>query len=198
VFAVLGDTHIPDRVDSLHPQLLGLLAENGPDQVLVTGDISQRSVLDDLAQIAPILAARGNRDGNWSPSLPMEVIVQACGVKLLLLHGHGGWGHYFLDKADHTVRGYRLERYRKYFTQKYPDADGYVFGHSHTPENTVVEGKLFFNPGSACLGGKADIPPSFGILRIDSSGTMDGRIIPLEGYRIENKKWVELDDYPPA
>ncbi len=175
-----------------------MLAEIGPDQILVTGDISQRSVLDDLAQIAPVLAARGNRDWNWSPSLPMEVIVQACGVKLLLLHGHGGWGHYFLDKADHTVRGYRLERYRKYFTQKYPNADGYVFGHSHTPENNVVKGKLFFNPGSACLGGKADIPPSIGILRIDRAGTIEANIIPLKGYSILNKRWVGMDKYPLA
>ena len=198
VFAVVGDTHIPDRVDGLHPKLKKILAEINPDKILVTGDISQRSVLEELEEIAPLLAARGNRDWGWNPSLPMGVTVRISGSILVLLHGHGGWGHYFLDKVDHTARGYQLERYRKYLTVKFPEADGYLFGHSHFPENIRLDGKLFFNPGSACLGGRKDIPPSFGTLMIDETGKIVGRIIPLEGYRIENRRWKKIDDVLPG
>ncbi len=194
VFAVVGDTHIPDRVDGLHPNLLKLLEEINPEKILVTGDISQRTVLEELEKIAPLLAARGNRDWGWKPALPMQMPVRICGLNLLLLHGHGGWGHYFLDKVDHTTRGYRLERYRKYLTDKYPEADGYLFGHSHFPENSMLDGKLFFNPGSACLGGRKDILPSFGTLTIDQTGKMTGRIIPLEGYRIDKRRWKKIED----
>ncbi len=189
-FAILGDTHLPDRVEKLHPKLLGMLDEIQPNQILHTGDISQRSVLDELKVIAPVLAVRGNRDWNWQPGLPMEISLEVNGVRLVLLHGHGGWGHYFVDKADNTLRGYRLERYKSYLPSKYPDEDGYIFGHSHFSENTYWNGKLFFNPGSACLGGRRDIPPSFGILTISKAGKITGRIVPLEGYRIISKTWV--------
>ncbi len=197
VYAVVGDTHIPDRVDGLHPNIKKLLEEINPEKILVTGDISQRYVLEELEEIAPLQAVRGNRDWGWNPALPMEVTVRIHGLILLLLHGHGGWGHYFLDKVDHTARGYRLERYRKYLTEKFPEADGYLFGHSHFPENTILDGKLFFNPGSACLGGRKKILPSFGTLIIDETGKMAGRIIPLEGYRIENRRWKKIDDGLP-
>jgi putative phosphoesterase len=191
ILAVLGDTHVPDRVGELHPRLHEMLAEIKPDQILHTGDISQRSVLDELSSIAPILAVRGNRDWHWQTELPMEIHLEINGVNLMLIHGHGGWGHYIADNTDHTLRGYRLERYIRYLPSRYPNADGYIFGHSHFPENTRLDGKLFFNPGSACLGGRGDIPPSFGILTISGTGRIAGRIVDLAGYRIIAKSWVD-------
>jgi putative phosphoesterase len=189
-FAVVGDTHVPDRVGELHPQLVSMLQDIHPDKIFHTGDISQEAVLGQLTAIAPVIAVRGNRDWRWKKPLPMEIELEVNGVKLVLLHGHGGWGHYLVDKTDNTLRGYRLDRYRKYLSRKYPEANGYIFGHSHFPENTTLDGKLYFNPGSACLGGVPGIPPSFGVLSISGSGEVIGRIRPLEGYRIESGKWV--------
>ncbi len=190
ILAILGDTHVPDRVGELHPRLLGMLAGIRPHKILHTGDISQRSVLDELSSTAPVLAARGNRDWHWQPALPMEVALEVNGVRLVLLHGHGSWGHYFADKMDHTLRSYRLARYENYLTKQFPDADGYIFGHSHFPENTRIGGKLFFNPGSACLGGRRDILPSFGVMRIDADGGLEAEIIPLNDFKIVDKEWV--------
>jgi hypothetical protein len=192
VLAVVGDTHVPDRVDGLHPHLLGMLEDLKPDRILHTGDISESRVLVTLARIAPVLAVRGNRDWKWKPTLPMEIPLEIHGRRLLLLHGHGSWGHYFADKADHILRSYRLARYEKYFTRKYPGVDMYIFGHSHFPENSTVGGKLFFNPGSACLGGKEEIQPSFGVLKVTEAGRIECAVIPLEGYKIDRNRWVTL------
>ena len=59
---VVADTHIPDRVRSLHPDLLpGLKAANA-EVILHAGDICSPVVLAELSQVAPVVAVRGNRD----------------------------------------------------------------------------------------------------------------------------------------
>jgi len=160
--------------------------------ILHAGDISMPSVLEELSRVAPVTAVRGNRDWRWSPKLPMEEKLEINGARLILLHGHGSWGHYFADKMDHTLRSYRLARYEKYLTKRFPEVDGYIFGHSHFPENNQAGGKLFFNPGSACLGGRRDILPSIGVMRIDADGGIEAKIIPLYGFKIVNKEWVSV------
>jgi putative phosphoesterase len=192
IIAVVADTHQPDRVGGLHPRLISMLKDLSPWIILHAGDISQPSVLKELSGVAPIKAVRGNRDWKWLLQLPMEEKLEINGARLILLHGHGNWGHYFADKMDHTLRSYRLARYEKYLTKRFPDADGYVFGHSHFPENTRVRGKLFFNPGSACLGGRRDILPSFGVMRIDADGGLEAEIIPLNGFKIVDQEWVSV------
>jgi putative phosphoesterase len=192
IIAIVADTHQPDRVGGLHPSLIPMLKELSPSIILHAGDISQPLVLEELSGVAQVLAVRGNRDWRWSPKLPMEEKLEINGARLILLHGHGSWGHYFADKMDHTLRGYRLDRYEKYLTKRFPDADGYIFGHSHFPENSWAGGKLFFNPGSACLGGRRDILPSFGSMRIDADGRLEAEITPLDGFKIVDKEWVSV------
>jgi putative phosphoesterase len=160
--------------------------------ILHAGDISMPSVLEELSGVASVTGVRGNRDWKWSTELPMETKLEINGARLILLHGHGSWGHYFADKMDHTLRSYRLARYEKYLTKRSPNADGYIFGHSHFPENTRLGGKLFFNPGSACLGGRRDILPSFGVMRIDADGALEIETIPLNGFKIVDKGWVSV------
>jgi len=119
----------------------------------------------------------------------MEETLEINGNLLILLHGHGGWGHYFFDKIDHTLRGYRLDRYKKYLTSRFPQAHGYIFGHSHFPEKNRLDGRIYFNPGSACLGGRWDLLSSFGVLKISAQGEIEAEIKPLDGYTILNKSW---------
>lgn len=192
IIAVIADTHQPDRVGELHPHLIPMLKELSPWMILHAGDISLPSVLEQLSGVAPVSAVRGNRDWKWSPQLPMEEKLEINGARLILLHGHGSWGHYFADKMDHTLRSYRMARYEKYLTKRFPDADGYIFGHSHFPENSRVGGKLFFNPGSACLGGRRDILPSIGVMRIDADGGLEAEILTLDGFKIVDKEWVSV------
>ncbi|MFC1939346.1 metallophosphoesterase family protein [Chloroflexota bacterium] len=60
LIGLLSDTHIPDAVMVLPPQLR--TAFYGVDIILHAGDIFVASVLDELECIAPVLAAKGDSE----------------------------------------------------------------------------------------------------------------------------------------
>ena len=71
-----------------------------------------------------------------------------------------------------------------------PDARVYLFGHTHHPVNRVVDGRLYFNPGSACSNFINQYsPPSFGVLHFTQDGQVQGEICPLEGWRMRRGRW---------
>jgi hypothetical protein len=94
---VVADTHIPDRVGTLHPELIPTLKAAGVGHILHAGDICVPGVLDELSQVAPVTAARGNRDILLS-SLPLVQNITLEGVEIALMHGHGGLWFYLWDK----------------------------------------------------------------------------------------------------
>ena len=60
---LISDTHIPEARAELWPEVFRALA--GVDVILHGGDIHDLGVLDDLAELAPVFAARGNgEDGS--------------------------------------------------------------------------------------------------------------------------------------
>ena len=61
---LISDTHIPHDAKAIPPQVKEVF--RGVDLILHAGDIYLSSVLDELEEIAPVLAARGDDD---SPSL---------------------------------------------------------------------------------------------------------------------------------
>jgi putative phosphoesterase len=76
--------------------------------------------------------------------LPVKEIVEIENKRIGITHGSGGpWGI--------------EERVRKMFESDRIDI--IVYGHSHRPQNKVINDILFFNPGKAT--------DSFGILTID-------------------------------
>jgi putative phosphoesterase len=177
--AVVSDTHIPDRAPALPEGLLEALSAAGVEQILHAGDVCAPRVLAQLKEVAPVLAARGNRDFVFSPSLPLVVDVELAGVKISLQHGHGGMRSYWADKFAYVYEGYRLERYWRRLTAVSPDAKVYIFGHTHRPENVWRDGRLLFNPG-AMVGiklGNLMIPPSYGLLRIYEQGRLEAETI---------------------
>jgi uncharacterized protein len=194
IIAVVADTHVPDRAVELHPGLVPKLQNLHPDMILHAGDISSPEVLEDLGRVSPVKVVRGNRDWYITPKILMHLELEINSIRLVLVHGHGGWGHYFVDKLDNSLRGYRLERYEQYLTHKFPQANVYIFGHSHFPENSRRKGRFFFNPGSACLGCAMDIPPSFGVIEIQPNGSVDLRIVPLTGFELKEKHWIVVND----
>ena len=76
---VIADTHIPDRLPKLHPGILDLLQKHGVSQILHAGDICTPRVLDELAQIAPVMAVKGNRDFIFNDNLPLVQHLQVKG-----------------------------------------------------------------------------------------------------------------------
>ena len=65
---ILSDTH-----DLLRPEVTDVLQDC--DYILHGGDISSQHVLDQLEQIAPVKAVRGNNDKEWAEYLPLFNLV---------------------------------------------------------------------------------------------------------------------------
>lgn len=189
---VVADTHVPDRVDALHPNLLAALRGQQVGLILHAGDVSSEAVLQELEQVAPVKAAFGNRDWALSERIPWVNHLELGGMRLALMHGHGSWWHYFWDKWAYVAQGYRLERYARLVVRAAPEADVIVFGHTHRAENVRMGECLIFNPGSASRGFRRSELPSYGILELDGAGGVRGQIIKLEGYQVVGGKWLRI------
>ena len=178
VIGVLADTHVPDRLPGLRPQVLDIFTKAQVNLILHAGDICEQRVLDTLAAVAPVIAVKGNRDWVFGASLPALWQGVLGGVPTALLHGHGNLLDYWRDKAAYLTRGYAFERYASLTHAWAPDARLLVFGHSHTAENRQVGEQVYFNPGSACVSEQRGKPPTVVLVRIDT-GMVAGEIIPL-------------------
>lgn len=128
---VLADTHMRRDWDrSLPAPAWDVLA--GADVILHAGDVIERWVLDELAEVAPVHAVLGNNDRELVGSLPETLELELAGVRIGMIH----------DSGPAAGRARRLHR-------RFPDRDVVVFGHSHIPWNEPGVGdQLLFNPGS--------------------------------------------------
>jgi len=187
---VVGDTHVPDRVNRLHPELITALRECKVDTIFHTGDILNPRTLDELQAVAPVHAVSGNRDILSRRSLTRTRYFLINGVETVLTHGHINSLHYWQDKVENIIHGYNMERYSRRLLAMAPEADVYIFGHSHHAENQVIAGKLYFNPGSSSIAEKPDFRLSFGIMKFCPAGTVSGEIIALTGAVVRLGKWV--------
>ena len=131
-FAVVSDTH-----SKAHPATEQRLRELAPDSILHGGDIGELEVLQDLAQIAPVYAVRGNIDVH-ARSVPdvltLEVIAgSSMRLRILLTHIAVYGPKLRAEVAKRAV----AER-----------AGLVVCGHSHVPFMGRDRGIVMFNPGS--------------------------------------------------
>jgi putative phosphoesterase len=176
---VIADTHIPDRTRHLNPKIIPLFREAGVQAILHAGDVSVRRILEELRQVAPVYAVRGNRDWVALRDLPMSLQITFRGVKIGLVHGHGSWREYLIERVYYILNGYRLERFTPRLLDAFPEAQVIVFGHTHHPVNLWQDGKLLFNPGSPHFPADIDITPSIGFLHIHTGGDVEGEIYNL-------------------
>ena len=147
--AVVADTH-----SHPHPNTPRLLAELAPDAILHAGDIGNLQVLDQLTEIARVIAVRGNIDerANHMPDvIGLDVLSgDSRALTLLLLHIAVYGAKIRADAAQLAhERGARL----------------IVCGHSHVPFIGKDRGLTVFNPGS--IGPRRlHLPIVFGVLEI--------------------------------
>lgn len=148
---VLSDTHIPSRTKKLPDFVMDTL--NNVDYIIHAGDINDKSVINALERLAPVIAVSGNTDTDELKQALGELKIFTLGrMKFGLCHGHG-------------VKGNTLGRVVNNF--KHITLDCIIFGHSHIPYCEYIENTLFFNPGSPTDKRRNELF-SFGILEIES------------------------------
>jgi putative phosphoesterase len=122
VVGLISDTH-----GLLRSEALDLL--RGSDFIVHAGDIGNPQILQALADLAPVTAARGNIDtGSWAQSLPETEVLRIGEVA----------SFYVLHNIEHLDLD--------------PAAAGFqavISGHSHKPGLRWKDGVLYVNPGSA-------------------------------------------------
>jgi putative phosphoesterase len=145
---VISDTH-----GLVRPEALAALA--GSELIVHAGDVDRPDVLEALARIAPVRAVRGNNDrGAWAKRLPASDAIEVDGRTLFVIHDvHELAG-------DAAAAGYAA----------------IIAGHSHRPRNEIVDGVLYFNPGSAGPR-RFSLPVTVG--RIDVGRRIEASIIDL-------------------
>lgn len=152
---VVSDTHIyPEpSARNLPRVLLDELAKAKVDLILHAGDIFAPRVLDQLDEIAPVLAVIGNGDSaELRRLLPRSRVVNVGIHHIGLVHGHEGPGRTTPGRARVTFSGN-------------PSVRCVVFGHSHQALSRLEDEIILFNPGSPT--DKRHAPYySFGLLRV--------------------------------
>ena len=177
---VIADTHIPDRARKLNPRVLEIFQDSQVDGILHAGDVSAPYVLEELEEIAPVYAVRGNRDWLLLSSLPMTLNLEFAGISIGLTHGHGGWKNYLADRLYLLFHDYSHELLLPRLVETFPHTRVIVFGHGHVPLNSWMDGKLLFNPGSPHFPHTKRITPSLGLLHLSAGGEVKGEIILLD------------------
>jgi len=119
--------------------------------IVHAGDMVDLDAINELKSICPkIVAVAGNMDSQTIMNkFPAKQVFEILGFKIGLMHGSGAP----LNLIKVLKNAFKNER---------PDI--IIFGHSHKSMNEVIDGILFFNPGSATdfSSGQA----SYGIIEI--------------------------------
>lgn len=131
---VIADTHIYAHGSrDLHPAIPRLFRRAGVDLLVHLGDINTRHVLEELGEIAPVIAVVGNNDDEeLQVMLPMTTRFTVGDYTFAAVHGHGG-----RTAKDEAIRRWAGK------------VDCVLFGHSHKPLMEKSGDTLLFNPGSA-------------------------------------------------
>ena len=139
LIGLISDTHIPDRARVLPQKVLEAFSD--VELILHAGDLTSPKAIDELEEIAPVMAVQGNMDRANGIDLPKAKVIEAEGLKIGLIHGE------VYPRADSD---------QLLYLAKELDVDILVSGHSHQPKIEQKEGILLLNPGSPVVPRLAD------------------------------------------
>lgn len=121
IIGLISDTH-----GLLRPEALTAL--KGSDLIIHAGDVGKPGILEQLCDVAPVVAVRGNVDkGPWASQLPMTAVAEGRSVLIYVLHD--------IQQLDLNPAA--------------AEFNIVVSGHSHKPSQTERSGVMYVNPGSA-------------------------------------------------
>ena len=128
---VIADTHIPVSTTKLPSKVHEYFKDC--DLIIHACDLVEMTAVAELEKIAETRAVYGNMDSSEvKKSLPEKIFFEAEGKKIGVVHGTGS-----ASKIINNVKNSFIKK---------PDI--IIFGHSHVPINKIIDGILFFNPGS--------------------------------------------------
>ena len=147
---VISDTH-----GLLRPEALDRL--QGVSEILHAGDVGDPQILDQLQEIAPVTAVRGNVDrGTWADELPESES---------------------LEIGEHLVH-IRHIREEIDLDPVAAQMSCVIFGHTHAPLLEEKQGVVWFNPGS--IGPRRfSLPITMGLLHLKENGELEPELIEL-------------------
>ena len=118
---LISDTH-----GLLRPEAVKFL--RGSDLIVHAGDIGKAEVLEQLKELAPVRAVRGNNDhGGWAEAIPHMDVLKVEQVVIFAIHDVSELGSHPAPAGVRVV----------------------ISGHAHRPLINERGGLLFVNPGSA-------------------------------------------------
>jgi len=159
---IVSDTHINHYRDL--PKDI-LTSFKNADAIFHLGDFHSLELVRELKRFRNFHGVVGNHDkGELKSVLPDTDIIEINNKKIGIVHGHGcvlplGFQYGLLQRFN----GNKL--------------DAILFGHTHIAVSKIIDGILFFNPGSA-IGRFPAEQRSFGILEVGD--TIQSYIIPIK------------------
>ncbi len=146
---ILSDTH-----GYLDPFLLEAFIDCVA--IIHAGDVGRVEVLEQLEEVAPVLAVKGNIDGGELRHLPLTRVDEIAEKRIAVLHIAG-------DARRPKSAAKELIRFE--------NPDVFVAGHTHVPVVGKVGNALWINPGAAGIEGHHDLRFA-AILHISADGEL--------------------------
>ena len=149
IVGIISDTHIPTRAKCIPEKVLKIFED--ADFIIHAGDLVELTVVDELEQLAPVLAVHGNMDGpEVSGALPKVNSLKVSDWKIGVMHD------------PNTTFG--MGKMREIAKQN--GFNVFVYGHTHN-SSIKWEGKtLYINPGSPTHPSSFMNKPSVALLRV--------------------------------
>jgi len=172
---LISDTHIPEACEHLPERVFEVFA--GIDLVMHAGDVYVNRVLDELARIAPVIAALGNGDeGLDVHRFRLEPDDRVREAHLIEVEGvRIGLTHSIPTPDESSEETFRRAMHRHFGGP----VDVLVQGHSHVEGVAQFGATMVVNPGSATLPHNlVDVPGTVAILEV-IGGRVSAEIIKL-------------------
>jgi putative phosphoesterase len=144
---VVTDTHVGEWVARLPESVLSAFA--GVDLIVHAGDLTDLSVIDRLATLAPVVAVQGDHDRAAGIVLPRIREIEVAGRRIGVTHGRRRRTIELVCGALSLAAGRPvLLGFHRALRRSFGHVDCIVFGHLHLPCIRWIDGVLFFSPGA--------------------------------------------------
>lgn len=163
IVGLISDTHVPVRAKQIPQQVFRVFEQ--ADYIIHAGDLVQMEVLEDLEQLALVLAVHGNMDGSEvRGKLPRVNSLKIFDWKIGVVHDCGAL--------------FGTKKMKELATEN--DFDVLVYGHTHSPAVKTEARTLFINPGSPTNPTPPFInKPTVGLLRVTRQ-SISPEIMPIQ------------------